>query len=93
MLEVYREATRIAHFDHPVGAWPATVAANPARAMGLEGTGLIAAGATADLVLFKGRSLTELLSRPESERIVIRAGRAIDATLPDYQELDELMEP
>jgi cytosine deaminase len=47
----------------------------------------------ADLVLFRGRSLTELLSRPESHQIVIRDGKAIDATLPDYSELDDLMEP
>ena len=45
----------------------------------------------ADLVIFKGRSWTELLSRPESDRIVVRAGRAIERTLPDYAELDDLM--
>jgi cytosine deaminase len=33
-----------------------------------------------------------LLSRPESDRIVVRGGRAIDAVLPDYAELDDLME-
>ncbi|MCZ4287375.1 cytosine deaminase [Hoeflea alexandrii] len=93
VLEVYREATRIVHFDHPVGDWPATVAANPARAMRLDDAGLLAAGRKADLVLFRGRSLTELLSRPESDRTVIRDGRAIDATLPDYSDLDDLMEP
>lgn len=91
-LEVYREATRILHFDHPVASWPATVAANPARAMRLDDAGLFKPGARADLVLFRGRSLTELLSRPESGRIVIRDGRAIDAALPDYCELDHLME-
>ena len=93
MLEVYRESTRILHFDHPVGDWPATVTANPARAMGLGDAGLLAPGGKADLVLFRGRSLTELLSRPESDRTVIRNGKAIDAALPDYSELDDLMEP
>ena len=92
VLEVYREATRILHFDHPVGDWPATVTANPARAMRID-AGLLAAGGKADLVLFRGRSLTELLSRPESDRTVIRDGKAIDATLPDYSDLDDLMEP
>ena len=66
--------------------------ANPARAMRLD-AGLLAAGGKADLVLFRGRSLTELLSRPESDRTVIRDGKAIDATLPDYSDLDDLMEP
>lgn len=93
VLEVYREATRIVHFDHPVGDWPATVTANPARAMRLDDAGLLAAGGKADLVVFRGRSLTELLSRPESNRTVIRDGKAIDATLPDYSDLDDLMEP
>ena len=31
MLEVYREATRILHLDHPVGDWPRAVAATPGR--------------------------------------------------------------
>ncbi len=91
MLEVYREATRIAHFDHPVADWPATVTATPAKAMGLAGRGIVAAGAPADLVLFKARSWTELLSRPWTDRTVIRAGRAIDRVLPDYSELDDIV--
>jgi cytosine deaminase len=31
------------------------------------------------------------MSRPQADRIVVRAGRAIDTTLPDYRELDDLM--
>ncbi|MER9915798.1 MULTISPECIES: cytosine deaminase [unclassified Mesorhizobium] len=91
MLEVYRMATRILHFDHPVGDWPQTVAATPAKVMRLDGVGTLAAGGSADFIVFKGRSWTELLSRPESDRIVVRNGRAIDRQLPDYAELDELM--
>lgn len=91
MLEVYRMATRILHFDHPVADWPQAVAATPARVMRLDGFGTLAAGGDADFILFKGRSWTELLSRPESDRIVVRGGRAIDRQLPDYAELDELM--
>ncbi|TIU49464.1 MAG: cytosine deaminase [Mesorhizobium sp.] len=91
MLEVYRMATRILHFDHPVADWPQAVTATPAKVMRLDGFGVLAAGGDADFVLFKGRSWTELLSRPESDRIVVRAGRAIDRQLPDYAELDELM--
>jgi len=91
MLEVFRQATRILHLDHPFGDWPAVIATTPAKIMGLEGFGRIAPGAPADLVVFRGRSWTELLSRPESDRIVLRDGRAIDAALPDYAELDDLM--
>ncbi|PBC12121.1 cytosine deaminase [Mesorhizobium sp. WSM3859] len=91
MLEVYRMATRILHFDHPVGDWPKAVAATPAEVMRLDGAGTLAAGGSADFIVFKGRSWTELLSRPESDRIVVREGMAIERQLPDYAELDELM--
>lgn len=93
MLEVYRMATRIAHFDHPVADWPKAALANPAAAMGLDGdVGQLGVGGPADFILFKGRSWTELLSRPESGRIVFRQGAAINARVPDYCELDHLME-
>lgn len=91
-LEVYRAATRILHLDHPVGRWPAAIGANPARAMGLSGAGRVAPGDPADFVLFRGRSFTELLSRPESDRVVVRDGRPIVRDLPDYSDLDDLME-
>ncbi|RAZ89287.1 cytosine deaminase [Mesorhizobium hawassense] len=91
MLEVYRMGTRILHFDHPVGDWPKAVAATPAEVMRLDGVGTLAPGGSADFIVFKGRSWTELLSRPESDRIVVRDGRAIERKLPDYAELDELM--
>jgi cytosine deaminase len=91
MLEVYRMATRILHFDHPVADWPRAVASTPADIMRLHGAGRLAAGGPADFVVFKGRSWTELLSRPESERIVVRDGRAIERAVPDYAELDDLM--
>lgn len=91
MLEVYRMATRILHLDHPVGDWPKAVAATPADIMRLPEAGKLFAGGPADFVVFKGRSWTELLSRPESERIVVRDGRAIERVVPDYAELDDLM--
>lgn len=93
MLEVVREATRIAHLDHPVGDWPAAFSRVPAAIMGLE-AGLVAEGAPADLVILPGaHGWTELLARPHVDRMVLRAGRPIDTTLPDYRELDPLMAP
>lgn len=92
MLEVYREATRIAQLDRPVGDWPAAVSCVPAAVMGLASPGRIAAGAPADLVLFNARGYSELLSRPQCDRVVLRDGRPIDTTLPDYRELDVLMQ-
>ncbi|MBL8576009.1 MAG: cytosine deaminase [Mesorhizobium sp.] len=91
MLEVYRAATRILHLDHPVADWPRAATTTPADIMRLEGAGVLAAGGPADFIIFKGRSWTELLSRPESDRIVVRDGRAIERSLPDYSELDDLM--
>lgn len=91
MLEVYRMATRILHLDHPVGDWPRAVASTPADIMRLHGAGILAVGGPADFVIFRGRSWTELLSRPESDRIVLRDGKEIARDMPDYAELDDLM--
>ncbi|HTV70454.1 MAG TPA: cytosine deaminase [Rhizobiaceae bacterium] len=91
MLEVYRMATRILHFDHPVADWPKAVAATPGDIIRLHDAGRLVAGGSADFVIFRGRSWTELLSRPESDRIVVREGRAIERAVPDYSELDDLM--
>ncbi len=89
-LEVFREATRILHLDTPYGDWPQAITATPARMMGLVEAGQIGVGLPADLVLFKGRGFDELLSRPQHDRVVLRRGQAIDTTLPDYSELDDL---
>jgi cytosine deaminase len=59
--------------------------------MGIAG-GRLDPGSPADFVVFKGRTWTELLSRPESSRTVYRKGMPIAARLPDYSELDHLME-
>jgi cytosine deaminase len=91
MLEVFREAVRIAHLDRPYGRWPRAVTTTPARIMRLAETGAIAAGRAADLVLFGARDFSELLARPQADRRVLRAGAPIDTTLPDYRELDDLV--
>ncbi|MBM3567263.1 MAG: cytosine deaminase [Alphaproteobacteria bacterium] len=90
MLEVFQQAVRIGQLDHPIGEWPAAVTRIPADLMGLPQAGRIAAGLPADLVLFRGRAYSELLSRRQAERVVLHRGRAIDAVPPDYRELDDL---
>jgi len=90
LLEVYREAVRIAHLDHPFGMWHRAVGQTPAEIMGID-AGIIAEGSPADLILFRARTLNELLSRPQSDRVVIRAGEIIDTRLPDYAELDSTL--
>ncbi len=91
MLEVYREAVRIAQLDHPFGDWTASVAATPAAACGFAGRGCIAVGAPADLILFRARSMTELLARPQADRAVLRGGKVLAAALPDFRELDPVV--
>jgi cytosine/creatinine deaminase len=90
MLEVFREATRILHFDHSERPWMRLLGAASAEVMGLADHGRIAVGQAADLVLTQARTLPELICRPQSDRTVVVAGRAIDTTLPDYRELDHL---
>lgn len=92
MLEVFTHSARIAHFDAPYGDWCRTVTATPADLMGLPNLGRLQVGASADLVVFKARYYSELLSRPQSDRIVLRNGQPIDTTLPDYAELDDLVD-
>lgn len=89
MLEVFREAVRIIQLDHPVSSWASLVARAPAAIVGRPDVGVIGEGRAADLVLFRARTWTELLARPQSDRTVVRNGTAIDRTLPDYRELDE----
>lgn len=86
-LEVFSTAVRIAHLDTPYSDWIKVITTTPSELMGLE-SNFLGAGASADLVVFKARYFSELLSRPQSDRYVIRNGIAIDTTLPDYAELD-----
>jgi cytosine/creatinine deaminase len=89
-LEVFREAVRIGHLDHPFADWISIITKTPAETLGLE-AGVIKPGATADLILFRARSYTELLSRPQSDRVVLRKGKAIARALPDYRDLDAIV--
>jgi len=90
MLEVFALSTRIAHLDSDYATAPQTVTQTPARLMGLPEMGKLELGANADLILFRGRNFSELLSRSQFDRVVLRQGKAIVRTLPDYAELDDL---
>lgn len=92
MVEVMREATRLGHLDHSDSDWPLAFTTNPAHACGFE-TPSLTAGSPANLIITKARNWTEFFARPQSDRIVVRNGQQIDRTLPDYAELDHLMEP
>jgi cytosine deaminase len=89
-LEVLREAVRILHLDHPMSDWPGVISKTPADIMDLPDHGRIAAGLAADLALFRARTWTELFSRPQSDRVILRGGLSANASLPDYRDLDSL---
>lgn len=87
-LDSFRFALRVSHLDHPYDDWAGAITQVPARIMGLTSGGVIEAGRVADLVLTRARYFDELVSRPQADRLVLRAGQQIDQTLPDYAELD-----
>ncbi|MDM0017454.1 cytosine deaminase [Variovorax saccharolyticus] len=90
MLDTFTQAVKILHLDHPLGDWIRAATETPAAIMGID-RGLLRAGSSADLLVLKARSYSEMLSRTQFDRTVLRAGRAIDTTLPDYRLLDDLM--
>lgn len=91
MIEVMREATRIAHLDHSRNDWPSAFTCAPTDTCGFAIQDPMP-GHPADLVICNARSWTELFARPQSDRIVLRGGAQIDRTLPSYSELDHLFE-
>jgi cytosine deaminase len=88
-LEVFSLSAKIAHLDRPYGDWCRTITMTPADLMNLPTVGRVGVGLAANLVLFKARGYSELFARPQSDRLVLRNGKAIDTTLPDYAELDQ----
>ncbi len=90
MLEVFREATRIAQFDHTDRPWLRLMGPAPAEIMRTDNAGILSVDGPADFIITRARTLNELLCRPWSDRIVVVDGKAIDTTLPDYSELDQL---
>jgi cytosine/creatinine deaminase len=91
MVDTFQHAVRIFHLDHPLAGAPALVGPIPGEITRASGHGRIVAGAPARLILFGARTLNELLSRPQADRIVIDRGRRVRERLPDYEELDDLM--
>jgi cytosine deaminase len=88
MMEVWREGARILHLDHPAEPWASALFTAPAQAMGIE-AGTLRVGASADMILTRARSYTELLARPHVDRTVLRAGAPLRAAPPAYSELDQ----
>lgn len=90
MLEVFNQSVRICHLDTPYSDWITSVNKIPAKLMNLANLGKFALNSPANFLIFNARYFSELLSRPQCDRQVIRNGKLIDSTLPDYAELDPL---
>ncbi len=86
LLEIFRMAVQIAHLDMPYGEWINSICQVPAQIMGLDCH--LVPGASADLIIFNARSYSELLARPQSDRLVLRQGQPISSILPSYRELE-----
>lgn len=87
MLDTFRAAVRVLHLDHPAGDAVAMAGPVPAAMLGLD-AGTIAPGARADLMVLEAWRLDQVIARPQSDRRLLRAGRAIDGTPPSYARLE-----
>jgi cytosine deaminase len=90
LLDVFAQTVRLAHLDYPHRPWLRAITTTPADLMQLANHGRIKVGAPADLILFRARTMSELVARPQADRVVLRAGRPISTTPPDFRELDDL---
>ena len=97
-LANFKGAITLGHLDTAPneGSWAHLVSDAPAFAMGAppgEGLGsALAEGAVADLILFpSSRRVSELLSRPQCDRIVLRGGKVQESAVPSYRLLDDLV--
>lgn len=79
----------MAHLDRPYGDWIRSVTSTPADAMHLPEHGRLKLKSKANFIIFPtARRYSELLSRPQMDRIVVRNGKPIHSPLPSYEELD-----
>jgi cytosine deaminase len=92
MLDTLQQAVRIFHLDHPLADAAPLVGPVPADMIRAQGHGRIAEGGAARLILFGARTLNELLCRPQADRVVLSHGQRLGDALPDYEELDDLVQ-
>ncbi len=88
--QLFRDAVRLMHLDHPFDAWAGALTTTPADLMGLDGHGRLSRGAAANLMVFDARTWPEFVSRPQPPSAIVRNGRRSSAALPDFAELDDL---
>lgn len=108
-IEYLRTGVLLGHLDKPHGSlsrWATSTTIVPRAALGkgfcCDNDVGLAEGSSADLVVFNARCFSELLARPQSDRIVLRSSSTessnvkslglVEPDLPDYCELDDLVQ-
>jgi cytosine/creatinine deaminase len=89
VVDTFRQAVRILHFDHPLSDAPALVGRTPSAIGKFRHHGQLAVGGPARFIVFNAHSINEIVSRPQADRVVIDRGDLITATVPEYAELWE----
>jgi len=87
VVDTFSQAVRILHLDHPLSAAPALVGTTPSLIGEFEGHGRLVVGAPARLIVFNARTINEIVSRPQSDRVVIDRGERVLVDMTDYSEL------
>jgi cytosine/creatinine deaminase len=91
MVDTLQQTVRVLQLDDDLAQAAAMAGPIPADIAGLAQAGRIAVGGPADLILFAARTLNEFMCRPQSDRIVLNAGKRVRDPLPDYAELDAVL--
>jgi cytosine/creatinine deaminase len=89
VVDTFRQAVRILHFDHPLDDAPALVGRTPSVIGKFQHHGQLAVGGPARFIVFNACSINEIVSRPQADRVVIDGGDRITVAVPDYAELWE----
>lgn len=90
-LEIFAGGVKICHLDGAMSEWATAVTTTPASVIGASHIAPFKPGSPANFQIFNGRSFSELLARPQADRLVVRNGAPIDTVLPDYRELDSII--
>ncbi len=88
MVDTVTQSVRVFQLDSPIAQAVAMAGPVPSAMAGLGDIGWIEEGAPARLILFRARTLNELMCRPQPDRIVIDRGRRVADALPDHDELN-----
>jgi cytosine/creatinine deaminase len=91
MIDTLQQSVRVFQLDEPIAQAVSMAGLTPSDITGAGSAGRIHIGAPADVIVLSARTLNEAMCRPQSDRIVIRDGARITATLPDYEELDQVL--